>query len=197
MKLRMRLRVGQSRVDIGFVGLGAVAVLVALTVSDPGVAEPLGKEACEALVVEQQALITAGVKDDVAKGPVWGKANLNSGRLAQVGRYLDVEEQLSFRCGLAKIRYSLPADEETPAPPVAEEPKAPAKAKPAPKVKAKASAKAQTATSEEDPGTKGVAEKTAPTAPKAQAKAKPTAKASDAFKPDIEPGNASAGTTKE
>ena len=114
--------------------LAAIAVLVAGSVS----AEPLAKEACEALVVEQQALITAGVKADFAKGAEWGKANLKADRLSEVHRYLDVEEQLSFRCGLAKVRFSLPADEETPAPAaVTEEPKTAPNAKPAPKPKAK------------------------------------------------------------
>lgn len=170
----MRFRLGQSRV--GSFKFWAVA-LVALVVSRPSHAEPLAKDACEALVVEQQGLIAAGVKDDFAKGPVWGKANLKSSRLVQISRYLDVEEQLSFRCGLAKIRYSLPADEETPAvPPVAEEPKAPPKAKASPKAKAKAAA----------------GESDVPAAPKAQAKLKPVAKPSDAFKPEAAPAAAPA-----
>ncbi len=175
-------------VDAGSAGLRAIAFLVAMAVSGPCLAEPLSKEACEALVVEQQGLIAAGVKDDFAKGADWGKANLKADRLAQVGRYLDVEEQLSFRCGLAKVRYSLPADEETPAAPaVTEEPKAPPKAKPAPKAKPKAKA----AAAEREP-----AAVDAPAAAKVQAKRKPAAKPNDAFKPETEPAAAPA-TAKE
>ena len=181
----MRLRLGQSRYNIGSMGLRPIALAAVLTVSGPALAEPLGKEACEGLVAEQQVLIAAGVKDDFAKGADWGKANLKSVRLAEVSRYLDVEEQLSFRCGLAKVRYSLPPDEETPgvapAPvPKTEQPKTPPKAKPAPKAKAKAKDKAAA-------GESNAVAVDAATAPKTQAKPKPAAKPQDAFKPSAAP----------
>ena len=161
-------------------GVTAVfAVFVAGSVS----AEPLSKEACESLVGEQQALIAAGVKADFAKGAEWGKANLKPDRLTEVGRYLDVEEQLSFRCGLAKVRFSLPADEETATPATAtEEPKAAPKAKPAPKSKAKPKTAAG-----DDAAPAG---RITP-APKIQAKVKPAAKAGDAQQSDA-PGIAPA-----
>ena len=114
----------------GWIGFGAGALLGIAGVGSVW-AEPLGKEACETLAGEQQALMTAGVKADFDKGASWGKANLQGDRLKQVGRYIDVEEQLSFRCGLARVRFSLPADEETPAAP--EEPKTAPKAKAKPK----------------------------------------------------------------
>ena len=156
--------------------LGAAALVAVVGAASVG-AEPLGKEACEALVAEQQVLIAAGIKADFAMGAEWGKANLQGDRLKQVGRYIDLEEQLSFRCGLARVRFSLPADEETPA--TAEEPqtspKEPApKAKPPPKAKAKAKAAEAKAADETAPN--GARPKAAP---KAQAKVKPAPKADE------------------
>ena len=147
-------------------------------------AEPLAKDACEVLVGEQQALIAAGAKDDFGKGAEWGKANLPGDRLKQVGRYIDVEEQLSFRCGLARVRFSLPADEETPSAP--EEPKVVPKAPPAPKATPAPKAKSK-ATGTKDAGTKdapdaAAADAAAPAskpAPKVQAKLKPAPKPAD------------------
>ena len=154
------------------------AILVAVAGAVSARAEPLGKEACETLVAEQQGLITAGAKADFARGAEWGKANLSGDRLNKVGRYIEVEEQLSFRCGLAKVRFSLPADEETAVSPP-EEPLSPAKAseqaKPIPKAKAKAKAAAADGASAPATGS----ERPAP-APKVQAKIKPKAKPENA-----------------
>ena len=111
------------------------------------VAEPLPKEECEKLKSEQAEFDKSGLRDIVQKGPVWGKANLGADKLKVVERYISVEEMLSFRCGLAKARLTLPfADEDQPpaapedqkdgaAPPAAKpkaKPKPPAAAKPAP-----------------------------------------------------------------
>ena len=158
-------------IKMGWTKLGAGALLVVAGAISAG-AEPLAKEVCETLAGEQQALIANGTKADFAKGAAWGKANLAADRLKQVGRYIDVEEQLSFRCGLARVRFSLPADEETP---VVEEPEVPQK-KATPQVKPAPKAKAKAATADE-----GTTQGERPKAtPKVQAKIKPAAKAGDA-----------------
>jgi hypothetical protein len=77
-----------------------------------GSAEPLAQEECEKLQAEQAALTTAGARDQLGRGAEWGKANLSPAQLKSIERFILLEEQLSFRCGLAKLRASLPVAEE-------------------------------------------------------------------------------------
>ena len=164
----------------GSMRLVAAAVLAIAAIGTAIVrvaAEPLAKEACEALVAELRTLTTAGAKDNFAKGAAWGKANLPGDRLKQVGRYIEVEEQLNFRCGFARVRFSLPADEETPGTP--EEPKAAPAPKPAPKTKVKSKTGAEPAAAPDAARSKP--------APKVQAKIKPPPKpAADEPEPEKE-----------
>lgn len=67
-------------------------------------AEPLPKEACEAIGVEHAKLTEAGVPELVKKGPAWVKANLGDGRVQEVARYIKLQEELLFRCGHDKLR---------------------------------------------------------------------------------------------
>lgn len=163
---------------------GAAAMLTLVAVA-PVTAEPLAKDMCDALAAEQQTLLATGVRDDFAKGADWGKSNLKTDRLAQIARYIYLEEQLNFRCGLAKVRFTLPPDEDTAATAAAavEQAKADAKEQDAPeppkppskpKASTKSAAKAKTA--DDAP-----AQPTTKPAAKIQAKVKP--KADDAFKP--------------
>ena len=79
--------------------LSAYAFALALAVGAwPAAAEQLGKEACEGVKTEQAALVTAGIKTDMDKGAEWAKANLPPERMQQVARYIELEEQLTFRC---------------------------------------------------------------------------------------------------
>lgn len=75
-------------------------------------AEPLAKEECEKLGAEHTALVAAGVREQLERGAEWGKANLSPPDLLKVQRFIHLEEQLSFRCGLAKLRASLPQTDE-------------------------------------------------------------------------------------
>jgi hypothetical protein len=75
-------------------------------------AEPLAKEECDKLQAEQTALTTAGVREQLSRGAEWGKANLSPAQLKSVERFILLEEQLNFRCGLAKLRFALPVGEE-------------------------------------------------------------------------------------
>ncbi len=147
------------------------------------VAEPLPKEECEKLKVEQADLDKAGLRDIVQKGPAWGKANLGADKLKAVERYISVEELLSFRCGLAKARLTLPfADEDHPPSPPEDQKDGdpPAAAKPKPKPKPPAAAK---------PAPTAAVPKTepAPTKPSQPATsrppAKPKPKVEDAYRP--------------
>lgn len=165
-------------------------------------AAPLDAEACAKLTEERASLVAAGIPADMAQGPDWAKNNLTDERLRRVARFLTVDEQLSFRCGLAKQRIALPTTVEggeellgpdgQAIPPAASQP-APGAA-PAPK-KASREAK-QAAPTKEKAGEprkrarkKAADPKTAETngAGPEQAKAKPASrprkKADDAYRP--------------
>jgi hypothetical protein len=61
-------------------------------------AAPLDAESCGKLKVEQGQLEDAGVEQDMAKGAEWAKANLGLEKLQRVQRFIEIEEQLLFRC---------------------------------------------------------------------------------------------------
>lgn len=171
--------------------LGAVAVL----------AEPLAKEECDSLQAEQTALAAAGVREQIGRGAEWGKANLSPVQLKSVERFIVLEEQLSFRCGLAKLRASLPVGEEggeqelddkgNPVPAKAK-PGQPAdaqgnvKGKPVPKAVAPAKDKAAAAEGKPKAKTAPVKGEAQPAAAKPTPKAK--AKADDAYRPPATKG---------
>jgi hypothetical protein len=158
-------------------------------------AEPLAKEECDKLKGEQAELISAGAKDQLGRGAAWGKANLTPEQVKRVERYIAVDEQLSFRCGVGLLRATLPVIEEggeqeldekgQPIPPKDKgaQPVSP-HAKPktvAPKATtapAKAAAAAPKAP-KSPPEAKGKAEPAA-------AKAKPKAKPDDAYRPPVQ-----------
>lgn len=77
--------------------------MVALLTAPAGVAaSPLDQAACDALKTERSALVAAGIENDLARGPEGAKANkLGAERLKQIERMIEVDEQLSFRCGEA------------------------------------------------------------------------------------------------
>ncbi len=148
-------------------------------------AEPLAKEACDASKTEQDKLVAGGIKDDIARGPDWAKGNLKPDRLNQIQRYIELEEQLSFRCGLASVKLMLPEPPAEATQPAAEAAPKP-KAKPKPRAAAVPDPPAAPAASEPgkspQPATDAAAAKPQP---KAQAKPKAAAKpkADDAYRP--------------
>ncbi len=181
--------------------LAAIAVCIVWPAS--AFAASLGKEECDKLQAEQTELTAAGVRAQFDRGPEWGKANLPPDQLQRVQRFIAVEEQLSFRCGLAKLRVILPQAEEggeqelddkgNPVPPKATSPED-ATAKAAPKAKQPVKAKeakaldgAAAASTVAKPKAKPAAEKKAgdaeakPTA--AKTAPKPRQKVDDAYRP--------------
>jgi hypothetical protein len=66
-----------------------------------GVAEaaPLDEAACNGIKTERDGLIAKGLETDLAKGAEWGKVNLPPDRLKEIARLIDLNEQLTFRCG--------------------------------------------------------------------------------------------------
>jgi hypothetical protein len=86
-------------------------LLLGLAGAHSGVkADPLDKDACLRLQAEKQAMLVLGVDKEFAKGPDWAKANLGQSELNLLKRYLAVDEQLKFRCGMAMVNLNV-ADE--------------------------------------------------------------------------------------
>jgi hypothetical protein len=88
-----------------------VATLVALAALTEVRAAPLDAETCARLKVEQGQLEVAGVEKDMAKGAEWAKANLGLEKLQRVQRFIEIEEQLLFRCR-SKTIVSLHKDQD-------------------------------------------------------------------------------------
>jgi hypothetical protein len=76
--------------------LAAVAALAAALAQAR--AAPLDTETCNKLLTEHGELEQAGVEADMAKGPEWAKANLIPEKLARIRRFIEIQEQLLFRC---------------------------------------------------------------------------------------------------
>lgn len=95
--------------------LVVVATLAALGAAVTQVrAAPLDADTCAKLEGEQERLENSGVEKDFEKGPAWAKANLAPEKLGQVQRFIEIEEQLLFRCR-NKVIVRLPPDVEAPA----------------------------------------------------------------------------------
>jgi hypothetical protein len=170
-------------------------------------AATLDQDACARLKTELLQLELAGTRNDMAQGPDWAKANLSGGKLAQIKRLIEIEEQLSFRCQ-GKPLVALPeggVDGEAASAERGKEPAGPAKAatdmkatkgsQPAGKAQAKQPAASKGAVSKAP-----AADKTAPGAqpsaapPKPKPKAKP--KVDDAYRPPPVSSPAGAGANK-
>lgn len=126
----------------------SVAVLVAFGLA-PAMSAPLDEAVCKDLDAQQKQLELQGIKDDIAKGPEWAKANLTMARLAVVKQYIEIEEQVAFRCpSLVVVSVPELAEPEAKVPEAAPAAKPPAKAaaQPAAKPKKKKKRKAAEAT---------------------------------------------------
>lgn len=92
------------------------SITAALTWAEHVSAAPLEADACANLTAERAGLVSQGVEGDMAKGAQWARQNLPETRLSQIKRLIEVNEQLSFRCGLmVTARPSLIVRTPTPA----------------------------------------------------------------------------------
>ncbi|NJM35363.1 MAG: hypothetical protein HC850_12390 [Rhodomicrobium sp.] len=79
--------------------MAQAAVLLLVAIGAPHRASAaLDDDACNKLRTERQALMVLGIDKYFVKGAEWAKANLTVADLNLVKRYLDVYEQLKFRC---------------------------------------------------------------------------------------------------
>lgn len=93
--------------------VAAIGVAAVLAGATPSLAERLDKPACDALKSEEEGLVQAGIKADMEKGPEWAKANLGAERLTQIARYIELGEQIAFRC--REIKAPAPSKTAKPA----------------------------------------------------------------------------------
>lgn len=75
-------------------------------------AAPLDKDACSALQTEMQGLKALEVAKLMEKGPQWAVSHLSAADLMLVRRYIDVDEQVKFRCTPIAALAHLPGLEE-------------------------------------------------------------------------------------
>lgn len=180
--------------------MGLATGLIAASLG-PAWAAALDPDSCAKLKTEQEGMEKAGLKDIVAKGPDWAKANLPAEKLSDIKRWIEVDEQLLFRCP-GRHLVNLPLEPDPPPPPQADDKKgesdkadapavAPKAAPPAEKKAAAPEKKApekKPAPQRKPPASKanssadGGEEADQKSAPKVKATAKPKAK-DDAYKP--------------
>ena len=84
----------------------AIAVLVLFAPAAPAL--PMAPEECERVRAEKTNLEQAGVAADMAQGAGWARANLPPDRLKRVQRWIELEEQVLFRC--PRPKPPVPAD---------------------------------------------------------------------------------------
>jgi hypothetical protein len=80
---------------------GGGAALIALAIALAGwsaLAEPLDKESCAKLQGERKQLLNRDMQTALEQGPDWVKSHLTEEAIAGVRRFLNVEEQIQFRC---------------------------------------------------------------------------------------------------
>jgi hypothetical protein len=75
-----------------------LAVAMSLMLFAPAQAAPMQPEECDRAKTEQAALVAAGTGEDLARGPDWARRNLAPDRLDRVKRWIELEEQILFRC---------------------------------------------------------------------------------------------------
>jgi hypothetical protein len=84
-------------------------------------AAPLDKNACAKLAQDLQNLKALDVDKLMERGPVWAAGHLSPGDLALVRQYIDLDEQMKFRCdapgSLVHLKHLEDEDEDNGAKP--------------------------------------------------------------------------------
>ena len=150
----MRISAIFPRCGAGWIAWGAAACGLLMQVS-PAPAAPLDKTLCAKLAQEMQNMKALDVDRLMEKGPAWAAAHLSPGDLSLVRQYIDLDEQMKFRCAapgaLVHLKHLEDEDEENGAKPAedaagARDRSESAPAKPKPKAaKAKRPAEANSA----------------------------------------------------
>jgi len=81
----------------GRIALGAAACGL-LALQPPVLAAPLDKNACTKLAQDMQNMKMLEVGKLMEKGPDWAASHLSPADLSLVRQYIDIDEQMKFRC---------------------------------------------------------------------------------------------------
>ena len=81
----------------GQLALGAAA-LRPVSSAGPATAAPLDKDSCAKLTQDMQNMKMLEVDKLMENGPSWAASHLTSADLSLVRQYIDLDEQLKFRC---------------------------------------------------------------------------------------------------
>lgn len=104
-------------IAVGLLAVGATALAGASASS-----KPLYREECAKLKIERIKLLTKDMQAALARGPDWVKDHLNKDKIEHVRHFLQVEENLAFRCrggGIAKVKPpAMPLPDRKPDAPV-------------------------------------------------------------------------------
>lgn len=181
------MTIGKARTAL--VATAGLSLVLALATAQGA---PLPREDCDKLASERSALTAGGIPERMAKGPAWARTNLPSAKLAEIERFIMIDEQLAFRCGMSRIKLEI-LDEDQPGDGDTKKPAAPGKEGPAakaapPKAPAGAPAKKPAGAAPKAPSPvlkppASAATAPAPSTPKPKPKPKPKAPADPATGP--------------
>jgi hypothetical protein len=97
--------------------IALLALCAAATFSLGTRAEPLDRDECKSLKVEQKGLLTTEVRAALSRGPDWVKDHLHdAGDIEKVRQYLLIEEKVKFRCRTDGVRIPKPTPPPLPDP---------------------------------------------------------------------------------
>ena len=103
------------------IAIGLIASGSALPFAVCASAEPLDKDACDNLQLEQKKLLTPAMQAALERGPDWVKDHLNDQEIERVRNFLEVEETIKFRCRTGVPKPTPPAPPAPPPAPVSAE----------------------------------------------------------------------------
>ncbi len=99
-----------GRIAFGAVACGFLALL------PPALAAPLDKNACAKLAQDMQNMKLLDVDKLMESGPAWAASHLSPADLTLVRQYIDLDEQMKFRCSapgsLVHLKHLDDEDEE-------------------------------------------------------------------------------------
>ncbi len=99
-----------GRIAFGAVACGLLALL------PPALSAPLDKNACAKLAQDMQNMKLLDVDRLMEKGPAWAVSHLSPVDLSLVRQYIDLDEQMKFRCSapgsLVHLKHLDEEDEE-------------------------------------------------------------------------------------
>jgi hypothetical protein len=98
--------------ELAFAAVLAVLAFLPLE----AIAAPLDKNACAKLAVDMQNMKSLDIDKLMEKGPSWAASHLPAAELSLIRQYIDLDEQMRFRCAapssLVHLKHLEEEDEE-------------------------------------------------------------------------------------